>query len=355
MRSLLIRADANSRMGTGHVMRSLALAQSWQAAGGVAVFLMADSPLALNLRLADEGIETRWIKAPSGSLADADETVRGFRESDAELLVIDGYHFDAAFQRRLKQHGTTVLALDDYGHAAEYTADFVLNQTNCADENLYVRRAPHTRLLLGTSYVSFRREFWPWVGHERLHLERARRILVTLGGSDPDLVTAKVIDALCQAELGDCDVTVVLGAGNAHIRPISQQFRHSGLRGQVIVNAANMPELMASTDLAITAGGSTIWELALLGVPCISLVLAANQEACLCDLAAKGSVLNLGRHDEATLESIARAARDLIRDQLWRTEMSRRLSSYVDGRGAQRVLAAVAQTSQAQPAAGRVA
>ena len=73
---LLIRADANLAIGTGHVMRCLALAQSWQDAGGRAVFLMADCTSSLEERLRTEGFETAAAAVQVGSPADAAETAR---------------------------------------------------------------------------------------------------------------------------------------------------------------------------------------------------------------------------------------------------------------------------------------
>ncbi|MGH9649837.1 MAG: hypothetical protein ACRD3I_05135, partial [Terriglobales bacterium] len=159
---LLIRADADLRMGTGHVMRCLALAQAWQDVAGQAEFLTtSDTPDILS-RLRAEGMQVTPATLPAGSAADAAHTASRAREIGASWVVVDGYQFDAAYQQALKSAGLKVLWVDDYGHAPPYCADLVLNQNLCAEESFYLSREASTRLLLGACYALLRREFQSW-------------------------------------------------------------------------------------------------------------------------------------------------------------------------------------------------
>ena len=99
---LLIRADASARMGTGHVMRCLSLAQGWRRAGQDALFLLKESTPALEQRLQGEGFDIVRSDAVAGGTGDADETARVAQERGADWIVADGYHFGADFQRVLK-------------------------------------------------------------------------------------------------------------------------------------------------------------------------------------------------------------------------------------------------------------
>ncbi len=198
--NLLLRADANALMGTGHVMRCLALAQAWQDRGGLAAFLSAPLPSAIETRLSAEGLAVVALKSWPGGAADAAETIRQAEALQADWVVVDGYQFDAAYHKALKDAGLKLLVLDDNGDSGFYWADLVLNQNIHAQADWYKNRASYTRLLLGTQYALLRREFLAWRGWQRDTPETAYKILVTLGGSDPDNVTLKVLEALSEVE-----------------------------------------------------------------------------------------------------------------------------------------------------------
>ena len=253
---LLIRADADTRMGTGHVMRCLALAQAWQDAGGQVTFLSAALPPGLESRLNAEGMTLVTLDA------DAAQTALVAQELGADWVVLDGYHFDAGSQRALKDAGARLLVLDDNGDSDAYSADLVLNQNVHARAEWYASRAPDTRLLLGTRYALLRREFRVRHDRPRGTPKVARKVLVTLGGSDPDNVTLKVLDALALIRAESLDVTVVVGGGSPHRASLEDAAARMPFPVRVVVNAANMPELMAWADVAISAAGSTVWELA---------------------------------------------------------------------------------------------
>jgi UDP-2,4-diacetamido-2,4,6-trideoxy-beta-L-altropyranose hydrolase len=107
--SLLTRVDASLTMGTGHVMRCIALAQAWQDACGSATFVMAESTPGIQARLAQESCELLSISCAAGSEDDALEAIRLARGRQVEWIVVDGYQFGADYQRTLKAAGFKVL------------------------------------------------------------------------------------------------------------------------------------------------------------------------------------------------------------------------------------------------------
>ena len=179
--TLVVRADSSPRIGTGHVMRCLALAQVWQASGGQAVFVMRGSASSLTGRLKSEGMMVRNILVESGSDDDAVQTIAIAREVEATWVTLDGYHFSADYQHIIKKAGFHLLFIDDYGQGNHYYADIVLNQNIHADEKLYTDREPYTRLLLGPRYILLRQEFMKWRSWQRNFASIPRKILVTLG------------------------------------------------------------------------------------------------------------------------------------------------------------------------------
>src|SRR5579864_2413634 len=125
--TLLIRADASVAIGTGHVMRCLALGQGWQDAGGRVVFAMAERTDAIQNRLSAESCEIATIASKAGTVEDAAQTVALASQQKCEWIVVDGYLFTAKYQADLKSADCKVLFLDDYGQAQHYSADFILN------------------------------------------------------------------------------------------------------------------------------------------------------------------------------------------------------------------------------------
>src|SRR5262249_50630857 len=145
-----------------------------------------------------------------GSLGDSQTLADLARQWGADRLVIDGYQFGGGYQRSLKEAGLWVLVVDDYGHADHYCADGVLNQNLHAREGLYGHREPGVRLLLGVRYALLRREFTRWRGWERSIPAEAGKLLVTLGGSDPENVTDKAVRALGRPEAGTWETVAVV-------------------------------------------------------------------------------------------------------------------------------------------------
>src|SRR5258705_3656609 len=125
---LILRADASARIGTGHVMRCLALAQAWLDGGGQACFACAECPPALQQRLAGEGVTSETIHAEPGGAEDARATARLARKRGARWIALDGYHFGPSYQAHLRAAGLRLLLLDDEARASSYEADLLLNQ-----------------------------------------------------------------------------------------------------------------------------------------------------------------------------------------------------------------------------------
>ena len=320
----------------GHVMRCLALAQAWQDQGGSACFVRAGATDVFDERLAAEGVNLHRISCAAGSGEDADATHALAQELNAAAVVLDGYHFDTHFQARLRLDAVRLLCVDDNAHAGEYVADWVLNQNLHAEPALYAQRAPHTRLLLGTQFALLRRDFTSWRDWQRETPARVCRLLVTLGGSDPDNVTGSVITALEQLDLADLEVVVVVGGASLHHERLRASLRLPGasLRRDV----TDMPELMRWADLAVTAGGSTCWEAACLGLPLCSLVIAENQLASARRLTAAGAA-EVMEPDPAGWdpEKLAGVLNDLAHNSARRAQMTTAGRALVDGRGAERV------------------
>lgn len=335
--TLLIRADSDSQMGIGHVMRCLALAQAWQAEGESAAFVSSCQSAALRRRVEDAGIGLVSLDRPYPDPRDLQRTLAELEVREARWMVLDGYKFDAEYQQAIRRAGHRLLIIDDMAHLPRYHADILLNQ-NINAKQLRYAADPATELLLGTSYVLLRPEFHAWQGWRQNSADVASKILVTLGGSDPNDVTLKTIQAF---ELLDtCHVEARIVAGPAHLNceTLRQAVDCSKCDVRLLTNVANMSELMAWADCAISAGGSTVWELAFMGVPAVVVVMAENQRGLADELAQRGVIVNLGWHERVTPASIAEAVTRLMGCVDLRKVLAERGRTLVDGEGVDRVL-----------------
>ena len=334
---LLIRADASLEIGTGHVMRCLALAHYWNQQCGKAVFAIGSIPELLNRRLNSEGIFATKIASPSGTAEDAAELIATARELAATRVAMDGYQFGAQYQQAIKDAGLKTLFIDDYGHAEWYFADLILNQNLYADEAMYSRRNKTSQLLLGTRYALLRPEFLAWSTWSRRIPAVARRLLVTLGGSDSSNTTSKVIRSLLDLNVTDLEVRILLGPANRHHEAVRQAVGQQPERFQIFAAEADMPGMMAWADLAISAAGSTCWELAFMGLPAVTIVLAENQRPIAKSLADAGISTAAGWHLNLDAGCLTETIARLVASADERGEMSLRGRAIVDGHGARRV------------------
>lgn len=337
---LIIRADADARIGTGHLMRSLALGQAWKDAGGRIIFITSCADEWLLQRLRSEGFTVHRLGRPYPDDQDWGMTERLLSENPNSWLVLDGYHFDSDYQRQVKKAGHRLMVIDDNAHLPHYYADIVLNQ-NIHANSLCYSCEPYSRLLLGTQHVLLRREFLKWRGWKREIPEVARKVLVTLGRSDPDNVTLKVIQALQQVEVTGLEAAVVAGGSNPHYEELQNAVRSSRLPMRLASNVTNMPEVMAWADAGISAGGSTCWELMFMGLPSMLLILSENQALSSVALAKAGMCFDARSLAAAMDGAMSCGLQELVHAKDQRAAISRRARRLVDGGGVARVLGVI--------------
>jgi UDP-2,4-diacetamido-2,4,6-trideoxy-beta-L-altropyranose hydrolase len=338
---LAIRADATLQMGTGHLMRCLALGQAWQDSGGTVDLVTSCQNEALTGRLRSEGFIVHLLSA-SPELK-AFESI--FRCASKVPLVLDGYQFDHEYQRSARAVFRPVVAVDDLGSLPMYYADLVLNQNIYAPELKYACQ-PYTRLLLGCKWVLLRREFRRRGQLPRTTPKIGRRLLVTLGGSDPDNVTAKVLRALAASHWADrLEAIVVVGAANPHLATLNALA--NSLRGaQVQAGVSDMSALMEWAEVAVIGGGSTCWETLFMGLPSIIISLADNQVPSAEALSSRGAAINLGWHRDLETGEITSAIDALLESRKCREKLAAAGCNLVDGQGAIEAVKAIRELCQ---------
>lgn len=326
--ALLIRADAGPAIGSGHAMRMLALAEAWREKAGPVAWL-GTLPPAVAERA--EALGVQRVEGETRAVAD---------QLNAAWIAADGYGFGESWQRAVVGGKARLLIVDDNAENRPYVADCVLNLNVHAEAGLYRDRAPHTRLLLGSKYALLRSEFRRAGAESRTVPPKASRWLVTMGGADPVDATGRFLTALAGSSTAGVEVEVLVGGSNPRLPSYQALAARSSTP---IVFSSSPPDVtvpMKRAELAFSASGGTVWELALLGVPAAVISLADNQVKLAEALAALGVVESLGDASgdaQAWLAALVRLAADPKR----RAGYVQRAREQVDGQGAYRVVAAL--------------
>lgn len=347
------RTDASIEIGAGHVMRCLTLAVALKDRGADCRFICREHSGNLLALIRQSGFEAYSLDCHPERRAAEDEPYAAWLgsswETDADAtssilaalgqqdwLVVDHYALDARWETRLRPYCKKLLVIDDLANR-QHVGDILLDQTFGRTGDSYSGLTnPECELRCGTEHVLLRPEFEEW--RERSIARRQtpdlRRILVNLGGIDKDNLTHEILIALDRWFGPDAgiEVCVVLGESSPWIANLRELGKALRLQIQVLVGVRNMAELLAGSDLAIGAAGTSSWERCCLGVPSLILVLADNQRAIAALLAEVNAVklLNPGSDLMEQLAQVLRALR-LNPDEL--RAMSRNASALVYGSG----------------------
>jgi UDP-2,4-diacetamido-2,4,6-trideoxy-beta-L-altropyranose hydrolase len=329
---ILFRTDASPAIGAGHVMRCLALAEALIDAGHRCRFVVAEITPALERRIGQAGIGIERIDPAAG----AEATLRLVAGCDA--VVVDGYRFGEAWRRLLRQGASRVLAFSDDAAHPPAGADLVLDAA--ADPSAARGLPPGTIGLYGPEYVLLRRELAEAASLPMPGIAGRRSVLVTFGGSDPAGLTLPVSQALA-ARLPDAEIDVVIGGSVVDGARIAAAVASLGGQVRPHLDPLAMGALMRGAGLAVSAGGGTTFELAALGVPAILVIVADNQEGGVRAMERAGWCEAIDARTGDVADRIAERAAALWRDPARRATCSERARATIDGRGAERVAAAL--------------
>jgi UDP-2,4-diacetamido-2,4,6-trideoxy-beta-L-altropyranose hydrolase len=337
---LIIRTNAGPSVGIGHLMRCLALAETWHESGGVVTFLTNILASNLSTALARSGFGHVEYDCAAGSEADIEHTIAVARRTADVAGFLDGYAFGPEYQLAVKRHVRRLGLMDDIAHLSQYHADLLINQNIDAPMVRY-SHDPGATLLLGTKYAMLRREFRCCaIGRETRAV--ARRVLVTFGGGDSTNAVLTTLEALSQIDRPGLEVTLIAGAANPRSEIVAAAAQAAPFPVRVIAGATSgMAEVMCWADLAISAAGSTCWELAFLGVPAILVIVAENQSAIANGLEKAGMAKNMGPVQHISSVVLAAEIERLLQSPERRRAMSERGRPLVDGNGAIRVAEAL--------------
>lgn len=353
--NVAFRTDATSRIGTGHFMRCMTLAEELRQHGVNIRFVSRDLPQYLRDMLETKGMEfsplesdaapcsaddlahSHWLNASQEQDALATKQALSGRKWD--WLMVDHYALDARWESALRPSAEHIMAIDDIADR-HHDCDVLLDQNLYADmQERYAGKVPvQCRQLLGPRYALLRDEFRESRKQARQRTGPVKRILVFFGGMDADNYTGRAVEALAGLEVGAWQVDVVIGMQHPCREQIEKLCESHGYHCHV--QTKRMAELMVHADLAIGAGGSAMWERCCLGLPALSVCVADNQRRQITDAAEQGLIYSLSGGGDLT-SSLRRHIGAILENEPLRKLISRVAMQEVDGLGVNRVAAAL--------------
>ncbi len=342
---IVCRMVANARIGTGHAMRCLALLTRLEALGWRCLWAASEETFAfLGSNIPPEG---RITLGGHDMESDAAEISRAVGKCD--VLLIDDYDVDIAFARASRSFAGCIVYFDDLANR-KMDADIIVNPTPGDWETRYEQINAHrAHLLVGPAAALLRQQFQPQratKGRATDHTSASSkdlRVLVAFGGVDPLNGTGLALEML--KDFHNVSVDVVLGSRAPYIEQVKQLAASLGPRVSVWTDVADMASMMMRADISIGAPGTSTWERACVGLPTILVGIAENQRENAAIVEQIGAGICAGFLTTDDRARVGAKLKDLFaglgRDEAARKAMSEAAFSLCDGRGAQRIIAAL--------------
>jgi len=354
------RVDASFEIGTGHVMRCLALADELVQRGGACTFICRALPGNMLEMIGESGhavIALPWpaiphqaTHQPATAPAHAGWLGCGWREDAAETraalegltprwLVVDHYALDREWERAVRTGGLRLMVIDDL-HDRTHECDLLLDQNLGASAADYaVLLARPTMTLLGPRFALLRAEFAA-AGHASVRESAHSNWLACVGGTDPHGLLPKILNAWSQIDTPKPTLDVAVRPDTPNLSLLKAQI--AGIHGVTLhAPAKNFAALLRDSDMVICAAGTLNWERCCVGRPALLGMLAENQRGLLAALTRSRTGVSVGRWQDASVDSIASLCRRLIARPALLRAMARRARRVVDGKGTARVTAAL--------------
>lgn len=339
--TFIFRADGNAEIGAGHLMRCLTVAAALRKGMPIrwpdsrVVFFCADEDSCAFVR--ERGFEALAFHTDYRRM----ETELPFWKEKASAtpfpryILTDSYYVTAEYLRALGEYGRTALFEDK--EEMLRPVDMVINYHIYTDRKFYdgLYRTRGTALCLGKDYVPLRPEF---LEGTCLIRETAEDILITTGGADRDNIGGDILRELMKCA-PEAVYHLVTGSFNPHLPELKQMAERFP---NVIIeqNVKDMASLMKKCDICVSAGGTTVYELAALGVPFICFSYAENQEK-LTEYIGSHHIAGFAgawhRDKTGTLKNICGLFRELAASQEMRSRFHSSERALIDGRGAERI------------------
>ena len=338
-----IRVDASKKIGAGHLIRCLAIADFFKSKNINAIFLSRSGQI--EQQIVNRGFELKKIPENS-TLADELNSIKLLmNEKKIKVILLDINNYDTfkdfntykLYLKKLKKLSLFLISLEDFKDHP-YPSDIVIIPY-FGTENIKLHNKSDCKYLLGPKYFVLREEF---LKVEAVTIrKKIESILITMGGSDSAGITLKVLKALCSTELS-ISLKLVIGGlsqiGDDAIKNLLNTYKGTY---SILRDVNNMAELMSKSDIAVINSGLTKYETSAVGLPGIIISNNEYHSKLMNDFAKYDTVRHLGPVDKVNEHQIIEEITCLARDYKKRLKMSEAGKSLIDGKGVDRIFSEI--------------
>jgi len=353
---VIFRVDASIQIGSGHVMRCLALAQALKENGFDVRFICRKHKGNLIEEIISNGFYVYELELPKVDKTDdklfhsnwLGVTQRqdsidciNLLQLKVDWMIVDHYSIDEDWQNNLRAYYKKLMVIDDLADR-KHQCDILLDQTFGRQESDYKQYTlSFCRMLLGSSYALLRPNFKKLRPLALKHREKhctIKRIMVSMGSIDEKNITLIVLNAISSIRWSNQPIIdIVLTSGAPHLNMVKNSISKFNFIVNVLVDVTNMAELMLKSDLAIGSGGSTSWERCCMALPTVLIILAKNQQKVGESLKQARAVIALSK-DEDIENGIKQAVIELRDNKKYYLEVSHNASKVCSGNGVREVV-----------------
>jgi len=320
---VFIITEGGKNIGFGHITRCLSLYQSFKKRGILPKFIInGDDNIEYLLKNVNYQI-FNWL----------DERNKLFEIiKDTDIAIIDSYLADSSFYIQISNLVKTPVYIDD-NKRLDYPKGIVLNGNIHAETLNYPKKKGAT-YLLGTKYTPLRKEFWEIP--EKKIKEKIESIMVTFGGDDVKNMTPKILQFL-NNEYPNLKKNVIIGKSFNNIDEIKKEADYNT---KLIYhpNAQKIREIILESDIAISAGGQTLNELARIGVPTIGVCIVDNQLESIKEWSKISFLKYAGWYNESNIIEKIKNSIKILEDAKVRKNTSKIGIKFIDGKGSLRII-----------------
>ena len=332
--NVLIRADGNERIGSGHIMRTKSIAAQLKGLGAKVLYALADER---GKRLINNEFQSVILSSNYECLDDEINTLSSVvKEQKIKLILLDSYFVTPKYFKELKKL-TKVAYIDDLD-AFAYECEALINYGAFFDKNEYkARQNLAKKHFLGSEFAPLRAEFRSTQKSSKN--TQKKQVLLTTGNTDLLGIMPRLLEAFLSDEsLKNLEFLAISGAFNEHENQLlALSAKHKNIK--VLKNPENMAQIMSEADFVLSAGGSTLYELASLAKAVICFSIAANQNN-IKSWAEAGAMLYAGDAKADSHSVVARSVnllKSLLNDENLAKTLGQKAHFFVDGKGAIRL------------------